>query len=341
MASLAFLAGAGLLLNLAIGRYYGPAALGLFNIVFALYIFVSQFSVFGIHLSVLKYVSEYVAKDTGKTDAVITGGLMLAAVCSSIAGLAAWLATPLVVTFYQVEGIRTAWLVLLPGLWCFSFNKVLLNAINGAEHMRALAALLALRYALILCALATVILLGIRQEVLSGVIAAAEILLTPVLLCYSRRIVSRWDWTGGLGWMRPHFAFGVRAFPSGAVGELNTRVDVLMIGAMMDGAKAGVYSLALLLAEGLGQAIVVVRNNLNPILTRLIVEERTDELAVFCRRLSAWFMLFMAVAGLVVVAGLWAIIHLFLVDVRFHDAIVPLAIWLADSCCHHLTRHLV
>ena len=34
MASLAFLAAAGLLLNFAIGRFYGPAALGLFNVVF-------------------------------------------------------------------------------------------------------------------------------------------------------------------------------------------------------------------------------------------------------------------------------------------------------------------
>ncbi len=49
----------GLFLTILIGAQYGPAVLGAFNIVFAIYIILSQVAAFGVHHSVLKHMAEF------------------------------------------------------------------------------------------------------------------------------------------------------------------------------------------------------------------------------------------------------------------------------------------
>lgn len=326
MASLAFLAVAGLLLNFAIGRFYGPAALGLFNIVFALYIFLSQLGVLGIHFSVLRYVSEYAARDADKASCVVSGAVLLVGLVSTVVTLAAVLATPLVAWLYPLDGIKTAWLAILPGLWCFCVNKVLLAAINGAEHMRAFAVLQALRYMLILLALGVFLALRPAAEWIVIVITAGEALLLPVLVGVLNAIVPSWNWQGGKAWVRKHLEFGTKVFLSGTIGELNTRIDVLLLGSMLDSTRAGIYSVALLLAEGFAQAIVVMRNNVNPLITRQLTGGNKDEFVRFARRLSGWFALFMLVAGTGLVTAFALTVTWLLPDASFGGAIWPLAI---------------
>src|SRR5262245_54632233 len=48
LGSLAFLGLVGIALNVVIGRFYGPVELGIFNLVFALFIFASQFGSAGL-----------------------------------------------------------------------------------------------------------------------------------------------------------------------------------------------------------------------------------------------------------------------------------------------------
>ena len=62
-----------------------------------------------------------------------------------------------------------------------------------------------------------------------------------------------------------------------------------MVGAFLGDVKAGIYSIAILLAEGLSQFSVVVRNNINPLLTRFILENKLAELKKFGRKISLYF----------------------------------------------------
>jgi stage V sporulation protein B len=326
LGSLAFLAAAGLVLNFVVARIYGAEALGLFNVVVALYILLSQFAVFGVHFSVLRAVSEHAGRNQTEVDQSITGALLATCIVSAGVTLLALLATPLIVRIYRMDGTATAWLAILPGLFFFALNKVLLNAINGAQHMRAFAVLQALRFALILVALSVFVFVQVKPAYLTAVFSVAEFVLFPVLLWYVAQLVEQWDIRGARAHMREHLLFGAKVFPSGSIGELNTRVDVLLLGAMLDGARAGVYSVALLLAEGLAQAIVVVRANLNPLITRYLADGDAAGLAIFARRVTAYFTIFMLVAGVGLVAVFaLAANHLF-PDQRFAGATAPLAI---------------
>jgi O-antigen/teichoic acid export membrane protein len=327
LASLAFLALAGFALNIAIGRLYGPADLGLFNVCFALLIFLSQFGAFGLQFSALQAVAHRAGREPEAARRTASAALVAAAALSTIVALAGWVGAPLLASFFSDPRFMHAWLLLLPGLWAFSINKVLFGIVNGGVGMRIFAVLQAMRYVLILGALVCLVATHAPGEQLTLVFTVAELILLPMLLAAVPAVVG--PWTVAIDDVRWHLWFGARGFLSGAVLELNTRVDVLIIGAMLDTARAGLYSMALLVAEGVGQVIFVVRNNVNPALTRMIAEGRHAEITAFSRRVG--LAVTAGLAGLSVVA--LAIYPLFvdwiLGDGRYHEAFWPLAVLLA------------
>ena len=60
--------------------------------------------------------------------------------------------------------------------------------------------------------------------------------------------------------------------------ELNTRVDIIMIGIFMSDEKVGIYSFAALFAEGFYQLLIVLQNILNPLMARNFSESKLDEI---------------------------------------------------------------
>ena len=280
---------------------YGAEFLGIFNITFALYIVLSQFAVFGLHLSILRFASELFSVNQKQfAEAVFTGFLLVSAISFAIT-FAAWAATPFVAFIFKDDDIISAYQLLLPGLFAFSLNKFLLAVINGARHMTAFAIFQSSRYVLILGVLLILIITKQGGEFLTLVISISELVLLPILTIYVffvSRILKHQHLRFKKFWLTAHCIFGVRVFLSSAISELNTRVDVLMIGAFLGDVKAGIYSIAILLAEGLAQFSVVVRNNVNPLLTRSVLNNMLSELREFSRKISLYFFSFMIVVGL-------------------------------------------
>jgi len=329
MVSLFFLAVAGMGLNLVIGRYYGAQYLGLFNIAFALYIFLSQFAVFGLNMSILRYVSEHMGGRQDDIDNTIIHGLAVVTVTSCLVTLAAWLATPLVTAIYKSPHMSTAYWLLLPGLIAFSINKYLLAVINGARHMRAFAIFQSLRFIFIFVALIGIIVTSRNGEYLTSVITIAEFCLMPLLLLYTfytGNIVKQSRFSLRSPWIAKHFHFGRRVFLSGTVHSLNTSVDILMIGAFLGEVQAGIYSVAILLIGGMIQAVVVIRNNINPLLTRYVLEKKYEEFTIFSRKVSLYFTLFMIVAGSVMVIFYPYVAQIIFKEGEFDAAYLPLMI---------------
>lgn len=303
-ASLAFLASTGVVLNIVIGRLYGPADLGVFNICFGVFIFLSQFGAFGLQFSVLQAVAareKEGREGREEIDEIVSAGLAAVVATSGAATLAGLLLVPLLPFIFDAPGIAEAFLVMLPGLFFFSINKYLFGVVNGARHMRVFAALQSMRYALMLAALAALALAGAPGRYLTSVFTIAEVLNAPALFFYASRAVGRWRMPDRRTWIGRHLSYGARSFLSGAILELNTRVDVLIIGALIGPAKAGVYSAALLVAEGMAQAIFVLRNNVNPLIARMVAARARRALLAFSRRLAFRFTLVMAAASAVAI----------------------------------------
>lgn len=304
IAALGFLAAAGIVLNLVVGRTYGPATLGAFNVAFAIYIFLSQIAAFGLQFSALHAVSVMRSGQREALSRTVYGGLLLCAGIGGLVTIASILATPLIsAVFPRVPDLSTAWLLVAPGLLPFALNKFMLGVINGLQHMRAFAVLQASRFIGILIGLGLMILAGLPGIYLTFILALAEFLLAGIAASYLLRVVPRPSAVGLSAEMRRHARFGMRVFPAGMVAELNTRVDVLMLGALLNDTAAGIYTIASLVYEAALQAVIVLRNNINPRLARDIMGHRTEHILAFSRRLGVVVTVLAAVGALVAIMG--------------------------------------
>jgi len=68
--------------------------------------------------------------------------------------------------------------------------------------------------------------------------------------------------------LRENWRFGNRALAGNFLLDVNTRVDVFLLGLFTDETAIGLYSFAATIAEGVLQLPMLFRNNINPILSR-------------------------------------------------------------------------
>jgi O-antigen/teichoic acid export membrane protein len=143
--------------------------------------------------------------------------------------------------------------------------------------------------------------LGAQGKSLSIVFSVAEFILLISVIPFIRNEISRSGFTDLWWWLKKHFNFGMRAFMSNVLLSLNPRMNILILGYFSSDYAVGVFSLAASAAEGLYQLPVVLRTNLNPILVRLLHEEKKEKLQDLSRRSMRLTYLSMAVVGILVI----------------------------------------
>lgn len=322
--ALGFLAISGFALNILIGRFYSPGDLGLFNIVFALYILTSQFTTFGLQNSTLQSVSVNF-DDKPKISNILSSALVSAVGINLLLLPIIFLLSPFIADIYpSAPNLEQACQLVIPGLFFFSLNKILLAAINGMRHMRAFSVFLALRYMLILVLLCTLISQHVAGEYLPTILLGAELILLPCLIVYLNRIkilsLARSKiWSE----MKDRLRFGMRSFLAGAILELNTRVDVLMIGALLQTESAGIYTVALLLFDAGSQFISAIRNNLNPLIATNVASGKFEALKTLSQKIQLFLFVIFGFACLLVYYAFTPLIQIIFTDEIFLDAKIP------------------
>ncbi len=269
----------GIALNTLLVLAYDTTVLGVFNQVFAAYIFFSQIAVLGVHLSGLKHVA------SAKSDAcasVVWSAYAAVGLTSLFAAAGAWVLADPIASMLDSPDVAVGIVCIVPALVLFALNKVALGCLNGLRWMRAYAGLFMGRVVLMLGTLGVLILADAPARYAPVVFVVAEFVTLVVATGLLLRIVGVGRVTRA--WVQEHLSFGVRGAVSGVVVELNTRVDVLMLGVFATDSVVGVYSYAAMVAEGFFQAIVVIRNNYNPLLARLLAEDNKKDLRTLVHR---------------------------------------------------------
>jgi O-antigen/teichoic acid export membrane protein len=275
MIGLAIVGFSGIYCNLVIAQLGGTEALGVFNQVFAAYILVSQISVFGIHNS----VSRAIADETNDRVTVFWSAFQSVIFFGSIFSILFYLIAPLISQILDSPNIEVGVRFAAPGLFFFSLNKVFLAALNGLRLMRAYAVYNTSRYLLLLAAVLYILRAGYPSPYLLLALTVSELVLSiPLLLHLVFVLGAKGIQKVSREWHKAHFDFGLKSFMGGMLVELNTRVDVLMLGFFLGDKAVGVFSFAAALAEGFFQFLVVIRNNYNPILVREIAKGQFREL---------------------------------------------------------------
>lgn len=328
VASLAVLAASGIALNVLIGDLYGPATLGVFNQVMAAYVFFSQLGVGGVNLSALKSIAQD-PENRQRTTSIAVGSLVLALALSSLATIAFLLLRQPASRWLESPGVALGMTAAAPGLFFFGLNKVLMSVVNGLRRMRAFAAFTALRYGLILAGLFVWVSQDparARGDELAFVFTFAEGILFLVLVVEVGRQLHfpvHGDWKD---WVPAHFAYGAKSFASGVLIELNSRVDVWMIGIFMADSAVGIYAVAGMMAEGIFQLLVVLQNNMNPILARQLAEGRRDEMRATIAKGRRWTYLGMAGVAAVAIAVFPRVVEMLYADPAFGQSWAPFAL---------------
>jgi O-antigen/teichoic acid export membrane protein len=308
----------GILLNYLVSEVYGVDALGVFNQVYAVYILFSQFAALGFHYSVLRHVAA--TGDARERRVVTTSALLATMVIAAVFAGALWLlAEPVGMLLGSADvgrGIRHA----APGVLFFALSKVTLGCLNALPRMRWYAVLFGGRFVLMVAAFAGCALLGVDHAVLPVILSLAEAATFLLSLVPAAGQLGRVARDELRRWVRAHLSFGVRGFMSGLLAELNTRVDVLILGIFAADSVVGAYSFAAILAEGVYQLLVVLRTNYAPVVIRLWSEGRAFELADLIRRARNRIGLASLGFGALAVVGYALVVPLITSDPALHES---------------------
>ncbi len=301
MGSFGFIAVAGVLINILIVAFYDSSALGVFNQVYAIYILLSQLAVGGVHLSVQFYTPRY-AGQPHHTKMILSTALAAAAALSLLVIALAYPLAPVVARMLESEQVGTGLYAVLWGLLFFSLNKVLLSGLNGMRRMKAFAVFQFLRFAFMLILLCGIIYYRLEPVYLACVLPLAEVLLfIPVIIYCARHISFRLSIrTRRLLFIQ--YRYGNRALLGNFLLDVNTKVDIFVLGIFLSDAAVGVYSFASTVAEGFFQLPTLLRNNINPVITQALSRRNPALLQYVLRRnIRAFYKLLIVLALLSIV----------------------------------------
>jgi len=269
MGSFAVLAVSGIVINLTVAVFRDASALGVFNIAYAVYIVASQLAVVGIQYSVLRHSSFHEADSKQRADLLLTAAV-LSAVLGVVAAGAVFLGSSALGGLFGNALVGDMIKYSVFGLALFPLNKVLISYLNGLRHMRAFAILQANRYILVMVWVAGVSLSDLPFAFAAFSFLLAEGVTTVAAALYILRNSLAKGGRCTLPWIRSHLAFGSKSFLAGMFVEMNSRIDVLLLGVFLDERLVGIYSFAAMLVDGIYHLLAMVRVNFNPILVATV-----------------------------------------------------------------------
>ncbi len=268
--SIVILGISGIGINLFIGIKYDAEVLGSFNQVLASYIVFSMIGSGGINFSTLKFVAENKAKPN-LINEIVLGALIPTVFLSFFCSVLYKLSIPIFSAFLKSNLVATGMEYIIPGLFFFCINKVLLSGfVNGQERMKHLAFYQSLRYIFLFSFLILLISININGSLLPIIFSLTESLLFLILLIDLNKNASLFQAKQYFKWIKIHLKYGFKCIVSGIFIELNTKVDVLMIGFFLTDDLVGIYSFAALFSEGFYQIIIILQNFYNPLFARLV-----------------------------------------------------------------------
>lgn len=272
----------GIFANIIIVLIRGEAALGIFNQCFAFFIILSQIGVGGLQFSTLKHVS-YQQNDHSAFKHILISALFLSGIISFLITVSLFTCNVYIEKIFKSPELAKGITLMLPGLFIYSLNKIILMGINGLGLMKQFAFFQALRPLLILISIIIISFQNTPDYYLILSLSFTEILVFFSMFIYflcPKIYPLELDYNTIRDWLKRHISFGSRGFLSGVLVELNTRVDVLMLGILLSDKAVGIYSFASVIAEGIGQLSNIIRQNIDPIIGRAIAKKDSEQIKV-------------------------------------------------------------
>ncbi|WP_313950766.1 oligosaccharide flippase family protein [Accumulibacter sp.] len=286
MGSFFVLAISGIVINVAVTALRDAAALGVFNLAYAVYIVISQLAIWGIHYSVLRHAAFFKENPVERGTMLFTAAAM-ALVSGVLAAALTVLAEPLFAAIFESSQTAAAVRYSALGLLLFPLNKVLLAYLNGLQEMRVFSILQGFRYLMVMLTVTAIAASSLPIELATLAFFVAEVGTALGAVVWFIKCRPTESMTFSAVWVRKHFAFGTKGLAGGMFAEVNSRIDVLLIGFFLNDRATGIYSFAAMLVDGLYQVLAMIRINFNPVLVGAVRDgnwEQARRLRIQSRR---------------------------------------------------------
>lgn len=269
----------GLLLNILIVIFYSPEVLGVFNLYYVIFILLSEIFNAGIFLSVLNKSSQNNNYETDNN--IVMSGILAAFINATLWFIILYFLIDVFKIFFDTRYSFSGVYLLLPALIFYSVNKVFLSYINGKKRMKLYAVVHSLRPILMICILLFIIYRKIGYRYLSLIFLISEVILFIVLFLILKKYISYKFIDYKL--IINHFKHGYKVVLGNIFMDLNTRVDILMLGYFVNERLVGIYSFASMIVEGFNQLPIVFRTIINPYLTEIY---NNNKIEIFLKKIN-------------------------------------------------------
>jgi O-antigen/teichoic acid export membrane protein len=240
-----------LLLRVVLGRELGASGLGLYTLVFTIYMFGMQFAAFGIGAALTKYVAEH-SENAKKIREFVSSGLIGSFSSGLIMGVLLYLFSNVIAIniFHSPEMVHLLKITAV----CFPFialQKTALGTLNGLRKMNYFA-LVNIVQNVSVFALSIILVILFKMNVTGAVLGfvAPTIFVSLFSLYFIKdffEVPSKLFDTVSreLSW------FGFYVVLTNSVGLILVQIDSLLIGYFMDEIEVGYYAVAVVLVQGI------------------------------------------------------------------------------------------
>jgi len=271
----AFIGISGLIINTIVAIHYGSNGLGVFSQGLSVYMLVSLFSTFGIHISVQKYASQY-SNNPEQLSAILVNSIIAAVMMSTVVMGTFYLfleVFPLALSSQEVYSFIKVICVASP---FFALNKTLNGFFVGIRSMKIYAAIRLLRWLMIVLGIIYFSTYHLKLESIGRLFIIVEILLLFILIVFTKNYWGIFSWK----WVKEHIAFGFKNILAGFIGDFGTRIPILIIGYIAGNEASGLFAYVLTFAKSILMIPQALQKNFNPIFTKNWYENKFDKIAL-------------------------------------------------------------
>ena len=271
----------GLLLTIVVVAGWGSEGLGVFSQGFAVHIILCQLGVLGQQNAIVNFVALARGRAADAKSSIFISTL-IGLFAASLFGISIFIASALIASVLNSEQLGLTLKFTAFSVFFGALTKLAMAALIGQGRMKPLALAQGIRPSIILIMTIAFWLKGAGVEYVMLGVAISEFL---VFLLVSH-LAMRGLWRVGVSRLRvqsfvTHAKFGLKSMPSGVLAELNTKIDVLILGVFASNSVVGVYAFASMLAEGFFLLGVVCRMVFSPQLVRMLQCDSKDEFKAF------------------------------------------------------------
>ena len=321
------------LLRVVLGRELGASGLGLYTLVFTIYMFGMQFAAFGIGAALTKYVAEH-NENLKRVEEFVSSGVIGSFISGLTVGIILYLSSNAIAInfFHNPEMVH----LLKITAFCFPFialQKTVLGTLNGLRKMNYFAFVNIVQNVSVF-ALSVVLVILFKMNVTGAVFGFVlpTIAMGPLALGFIKgffKVPSKLFNTvlRELSW------FGVYVVLTNAIGMILTQIDSLLIGHFMNETEVGYYAVAIVLIQG----IILVPSAIQRVTTPAIASYHGKNEYENIRKLIKKTM-FKTFLITILFSTLLAIFGKFLINILFREeflpAYIPLLILLIGYSLH-------